>query len=58
LLIGLRIADERDAMENLKSELQAKTIDLNATTKAERQDSAAKGELTIQASGSRKDRGL
>jgi hypothetical protein len=48
-LIGFRISDEREAIKNLKSEVEAKTIDLNATVEAEDQANAARTELAKQA---------
>jgi hypothetical protein len=48
-LVGFRISDEREAMKNLKSEVEAKTIDLNATVEAEDQANAARTELAKQA---------
>lgn len=48
-LIGFRIADERDAMKNLKAEVEAKTVDLDATIDAEKEASAARAELAAQA---------
>jgi hypothetical protein len=48
-LIGFRISDEREAMKNLKSEVEAKTIDLNATVDAENEANAARIELAQQA---------
>lgn len=48
-LVGFRIADERDAMKDLKSEVEAKTIDLDATVEAEKEASAARALLAAQA---------
>jgi hypothetical protein len=48
-LVGFRISDEREAMKNLKSEVEAKTVDLNATIDAENDANAARIELAQQA---------
>jgi hypothetical protein len=48
-LAGFRISDERDAIKDLKSEIEAKTIDLNATVEAEDEANKARALLAKQA---------
>lgn len=48
LLIGARIADERQEVKDLNSIVEAKTIDLNATVEAEKEASDARDQLAKQ----------
>lgn len=48
-LVGFRISDEREAAKNLKSELAAKTVDLQAANDAYEQSAMERTELANQA---------
>lgn len=48
-MFGFRLSDERDAAKNLKAQLAAKTMDLDATREAYDEAETARSELANQA---------